>query len=133
MFNFGRKSNLSLIHILCVFIMYFCNLMQKLYQFYKINLRRIDISLINLIFILFLQPCLPIVMYKRSQESVEDIGTNELVQWKPDSSMLVVAVSKLVYCRSRFHNVGHVHFSVLFFWIIFKLFWTIKFKFLIVC
>lgn len=51
--------------------------------------------------IYFCKPCLPIVIHRRSQESVEDIGTNELVQWKPDSSMLVVATSGgyLVYYR----------------------------------
>lgn len=40
-----------------------------------------------------LQPCLPVTLHRRSHESVEDIGMNESVQWKPDSTMLVVAVS----------------------------------------
>lgn len=43
---------------------------------------------------LCLQPCLPIVQLRRSQESVDDIGTNELVQWRPDSSCIAVAVSE---------------------------------------
>ncbi|XP_046662449.1 guanine nucleotide exchange factor subunit Rich isoform X3 [Homalodisca vitripennis] len=43
--------------------------------------------------IFFCKPCLPIVLHRRSQESVEDIGMNESVQWKPDSSMLIVATS----------------------------------------
>jgi hypothetical protein len=42
--------------------------------------------------VLCFQPCVPIVLHRRSCESVEDIGMNELVEWRPDSSMLVVAV-----------------------------------------
>nr|CAD7586499.1 unnamed protein product [Timema genevievae] len=38
-------------------------------------------------------PCVPIVLHRRSYESIEDIGVNELVEWRPDSSMLVVATS----------------------------------------
>jgi hypothetical protein len=43
--------------------------------------------------VLSFQPCVPVVLHRRSCESVEDIGMNELVEWRPDSSMLVVAVS----------------------------------------
>lgn len=45
------------------------------------------------------QPCVPIVIHRRSCESVEDIGMNELVEWRPDSSMLVVAVSTIVFSK----------------------------------
>ncbi|KAG8239913.1 hypothetical protein J437_LFUL014959, partial [Ladona fulva] len=38
----------------------------------------------------YCKPCVPIVSYRRSQESVDDVGMNELVEWRPDSSMLVV-------------------------------------------
>ncbi|XP_069682235.1 guanine nucleotide exchange factor subunit Rich isoform X2 [Periplaneta americana] len=41
----------------------------------------------------FCKPCVPIVLHRRSCESIEDIGMNELVEWRPDSSMLVVATS----------------------------------------
>ncbi|XP_071454876.1 guanine nucleotide exchange factor subunit Rich [Hetaerina americana] len=41
----------------------------------------------------YCKPCVPIVSYRRSQESVDDVGMNELVEWRPDSSMLVVATS----------------------------------------
>ncbi|XP_046389380.1 guanine nucleotide exchange factor subunit Rich [Ischnura elegans] len=41
----------------------------------------------------YCKPCVPIVLYRRSQESVDDVGMNELVEWRPDSSMLVVATS----------------------------------------
>nr|CAD7448327.1 unnamed protein product [Timema bartmani] len=40
-----------------------------------------------------IEPCVPIVLHRRSYESIEDIGVNELVEWRPDSSMLVVATS----------------------------------------
>ncbi|XP_054278779.1 guanine nucleotide exchange factor subunit Rich isoform X2 [Macrosteles quadrilineatus] len=43
--------------------------------------------------IFFCKPCLPITLHRRSHESVEDIGMNESVEWRPDSSMLVVATS----------------------------------------
>uniref|UniRef100_A0A1B6BZX3 Uncharacterized protein n=1 Tax=Clastoptera arizonana TaxID=38151 RepID=A0A1B6BZX3_9HEMI len=51
--------------------------------------------------IFFCKPCLPIVFHRRCQESVEDLGTNEILQWRPDSSMLVVATSGgyLIYYR----------------------------------
>ncbi|PNF21795.1 Guanine nucleotide exchange factor subunit Rich [Cryptotermes secundus] len=41
----------------------------------------------------FCKPCVPIVIHRRACESIEDIGMNELVEWRPDSSMLVVATS----------------------------------------
>jgi hypothetical protein len=49
--------------------------------------------------VLSFQPCVPIVLHRRSCESVEDIGMNELVEWRPDSSMLVVAVSNVVFSK----------------------------------
>lgn len=47
--------------------------------------------------VLSFQPCVPIVIHRRSCESVADIGMNELVEWRPDSSMLVVAVSSITF------------------------------------
>ena len=53
-----------------------------------------------------LQPCVPIVFHKRSIESIQKLGSNVIVEWKPDSSMLVVAVSvtgdlRRVFVRAR--------------------------------
>lgn len=42
------------------------------------------------------QPCVPIVISKRTPESLNKHGPNYIVEWKPDSNMLVVAV-----CRSK--------------------------------
>jgi hypothetical protein len=47
--------------------------------------------------VLSFQPCVPIVIHRRTCESVADIGMNELVEWRPDSSMLVVAVSSIIF------------------------------------
>lgn len=41
----------------------------------------------------FCKPCLPIVSHRRPRESVQAIGCNESVEWRPDSSMLVVITS----------------------------------------
>ncbi|XP_069159265.1 guanine nucleotide exchange factor subunit Rich isoform X3 [Procambarus clarkii] len=46
------------------------------------------------IWIWFSRPCVPIVVHRRSDESVNTIGTNQLVEWRPDSSMIVVATNK---------------------------------------
>lgn len=40
-----------------------------------------------------LQPCVPIVFSRRSANSLWQHGENVLVQWRPDSSMLVIATS----------------------------------------
>lgn len=40
-----------------------------------------------------LQPCVPIVFSRRSSDSLLKHGENVLVQWRPDSSMLVIATS----------------------------------------
>lgn len=45
--------------------------------------------------IMYLQPCVPIVISKRTTESILKHGTNSVVEWKPDSNMLVVAVSQI--------------------------------------
>ncbi|XP_043236025.1 guanine nucleotide exchange factor subunit Rich-like [Amphibalanus amphitrite] len=42
----------------------------------------------------FSKPPLPIACHKRSQESLEKHGTNIDLQWRPDSSMVVVTTSK---------------------------------------
>lgn len=41
-----------------------------------------------------LQPCVPIVITRRTPDSIVKHGTNCFVEWKPDSNMLVVAVSE---------------------------------------
>lgn len=41
----------------------------------------------------FMQPCVPIVITRRTPDSIAKHGTNCFVEWKPDSNMLVVAVS----------------------------------------
>ncbi|XP_026289117.1 guanine nucleotide exchange factor subunit Rich isoform X1 [Frankliniella occidentalis] len=41
----------------------------------------------------FCKPCLPIVSHRRPRESVQAVGSNESVEWRPDSSMLVVITS----------------------------------------
>lgn len=51
---------------------------------------------INMWFIIYLQPCVPIVISKRATESISKHGTNSVVEWKPDSNMLVVAVSQII-------------------------------------
>ncbi|XP_063921196.1 guanine nucleotide exchange factor subunit Rich-like isoform X2 [Zophobas morio] len=42
----------------------------------------------------FCKPCVPIVFYRRPPQSLEKFGTNILAEWKPDSSMIVVATSE---------------------------------------
>ncbi|XP_037067862.1 LOW QUALITY PROTEIN: guanine nucleotide exchange factor subunit Rich-like [Pollicipes pollicipes] len=42
----------------------------------------------------FSKPALPITCHKRSQESLEKHGTNIDLQWRPDSTMLVITTSK---------------------------------------
>ncbi|XP_042872511.1 guanine nucleotide exchange factor subunit Rich-like isoform X2 [Penaeus japonicus] len=51
------------------------------------------------IWIWFSRPCVPVVVHRRSDESVISLGTNELLEWRPDSSMIVVATNKnrLIY------------------------------------
>ncbi|XP_014243624.1 guanine nucleotide exchange factor subunit Rich [Cimex lectularius] len=43
--------------------------------------------------IYYCKPCLLIVLHQRPKDSLEDIGMNELVEWRPDSSSLVVVTS----------------------------------------
>ncbi|EFA06481.2 guanine nucleotide exchange factor subunit Rich [Tribolium castaneum] len=42
----------------------------------------------------FCKPCVPIVFYRRTPQSLEKFGTNILTEWKPDSSMVAVATSE---------------------------------------
>lgn len=42
----------------------------------------------------FCKPCVPIVVHRRSRDSIENLGTNLLVEWKPDSSKLVIVTSE---------------------------------------
>lgn len=51
---------------------------------------------LNKIKYLLIQPCLPIVSHRRDPKNVEELGANALVQWRPDSSMLVIAVRKQI-------------------------------------
>ena len=41
----------------------------------------------------FCKPNVPITHFKRSDKCLTDNGINKFIQWKPDSSKLVVAVS----------------------------------------
>lgn len=49
----------------------------------------------------YCKPCLPIVFIRRDKNSLDRYGDNVLVQWKPDSSMLVVGTlgSYLLFYR----------------------------------
>lgn len=38
------------------------------------------------------QPCVPIVFHRRTPESLHKFGVNLTVEWKPDSSKIVIAV-----------------------------------------
>ncbi|KAK7086565.1 WD40 repeat protein [Halocaridina rubra] len=51
------------------------------------------------VWIWFSRPCVPVVVHRRSNESLESLGTNMLLEWRPDSSMIVVATNKnyLIY------------------------------------
>ncbi|KAJ8949273.1 hypothetical protein NQ318_022788 [Aromia moschata] len=42
----------------------------------------------------FCKPCVPIVFHRRSFKSLEKFGTNVIAEWKPDSSMIVIATSE---------------------------------------
>ena len=42
------------------------------------------------VLIWYVKPCVPIISHRRSPESVNELGKNVMVQWRPDSSMLVV-------------------------------------------
>lgn len=60
----------------------------------KVSLRILKLIITcNILHSILLQPCVPIVFHRRSKESLEKIGYNVLVEWKPDSSMLVIAVN----------------------------------------
>lgn len=53
---------------------------------------------------IFLKPCVPIVFHRRSPESLQKFGANVIVEWKPDSSRIVVAVSfSYLYKIQMFH------------------------------
>ena len=43
------------------------------------------------VLIWYVKPCVPIISHRRSPESVQELGRNVLVQWRPDSAMIVVA------------------------------------------
>ncbi|CAG7829924.1 unnamed protein product [Allacma fusca] len=38
------------------------------------------------------KPCLPVISHQRSQKSVEKLGQNVSLVWKPDSTAIVVVV-----------------------------------------
>lgn len=43
--------------------------------------------------IYYCKPCLLLVLHRRQRQSLIDLGTNEHVEWRPDSSALIVATS----------------------------------------
>ena len=45
------------------------------------------------ILIWYAKPSVPIISHRRSPQSVSELGTNLLVCWRPDSSMIAVATS----------------------------------------
>lgn len=62
----------------------------------KCNRDRILLAIIttDTISIWFCKPCVPIVIHRRSQDSIQKLGINEFVEWKPDSSMLVISTTE---------------------------------------
>ncbi|XP_045104693.1 guanine nucleotide exchange factor subunit Rich-like isoform X1 [Portunus trituberculatus] len=46
------------------------------------------------IWIWFSRPCVPVVVHQRSEESISTIGTNQMLEWRHDSSMIVVGTNK---------------------------------------
>ena len=54
---------------------------------------------------------MPVVVHQRSEESVSTIGTNQMLEWRHDSSMIVVGVSDLedsaVSCTSLMRSSGN--------------------------
>lgn len=58
--------------------------------------------------IYYCKPCLCIVIHRRNEESLKDIGNNEIVEWKPDSSSLVVATSLgcLLFYKVKFESTS---------------------------
>lgn len=62
----------------------------------KCNRDRILLAIIttDTISIWFCKPCVPIVIYRRTEDSIQKLGTNEFVEWKPDSSMLVISTTE---------------------------------------
>jgi len=59
------------------------------------NRDRILISILtqDSILIWYAKPCVPIISHRRSPQSVSELGTNRLVCWRPDSSMIAVATT----------------------------------------
>jgi len=59
------------------------------------NRDRILVSILtqDSILIWYAKPCVPIISHRRSPQSVLELGTNLLVCWRPDSSMIAVATS----------------------------------------
>lgn len=41
----------------------------------------------------YCKPCVPITYHRRDEKSLQEFGKNKFLQWKPDSSKLVIAVS----------------------------------------
>lgn len=41
----------------------------------------------------YCKPCVPITFHRRNEKCLKEHGKNVFVQWKPDSSKLVVTVS----------------------------------------
>ena len=45
---------------------------------------------------IYLQPCVEIAYYERSQSSLKECGKNLVVEWKQNSGMLAVTVSRFL-------------------------------------
>ncbi|GFR17122.1 RAB6A-GEF complex partner protein 1 [Trichonephila clavata] len=42
----------------------------------------------------FIRPCVEVTCFKRSRESIDAFGLNQLAEWKPDSLMIVITTSR---------------------------------------
>ncbi|XP_035741120.1 guanine nucleotide exchange factor subunit Rich-like [Vespa mandarinia] len=54
----------------------------------------------------YCKPCIPIVFIRRTADSLKKHGENILVQWRPDSSMLVIATSDSYLLFYRLSDKG---------------------------
>lgn len=54
----------------------------------------------------YCKPCVPIVFVRRTADSLRKHGENVLLQWRPDSSMLVVATSDSYLLFYRLQDTG---------------------------
>ncbi|XP_013407525.1 RAB6A-GEF complex partner protein 1 [Lingula anatina] len=64
----------------------------------------------NSLCIWFCKPCVEILSFRRSENSVSEFGENRTAEWRPDSSMIAITTSKgyiLFYKVEEDENVGN--------------------------